>query len=378
MSSGELRIVPVKSRRELKEFVGLPYSLYKNDPHWIPPLFLERWDTLHPKKNPYYQHAEVQLFLAKRNGRLVGRISAQIDREYEKIHKERAGHFGFFESVRDPQVAAALLEAAEDFLKQKGATRSVGPFSFSINEESGLLIEGFDQPLMTMMPYNPPFYADLISHSGYLKAKDLFAWRYEVGQIPPDAAQVAEEVARYPGLTVRTVDMKNFKADLEKIIEIFNSAWSENWGFVPLTAAEVDKVARDLKLFIDPEGAFIAEVEGKPAAMVVAIPNLYELVAGLKGRLFPFGLFKLFYRIRRKRYRSGRLMLLGVKKEYRGTVLGGLSILLYSELHRRCLSKHIQWGELGWTLEDNKAVNAGIEFMGGRRYKRYRVYEKIL
>jgi hypothetical protein len=376
--NSELEIVPVRSRRDLKEFIQLPYRLYRNDPHWIPPLWVERYETLHPKKNPFYGHAEVKLFLARRKGSTVGRISAQIDREYEKFHKERVGHFGFFECENDPIVAQALLHAAEEFHRTHGVPRSLGPFSFSINEESGLLIDGFHEPLMTMMPYNPPYYATLLEGAGYRKAKDLYAWKYSVGEIPKDPAEVAESVAQYPGLKVRTLHPKNLREDLGKVMEIFNSAWSENWGFVPLTEAEIDKVAKDLKLFMDPEGAFLAEVDGRPAAMCIAVPNLYELIDGLKGRLFPFGLFKLLWRIKKKKYKSGRLMLLGVKKEYRGTILGGLSILLYVEIHKRGLQNRYEWGELSWTLEDNKGVNTGIEFMGGKRYKTYRIYEKNL
>jgi hypothetical protein len=198
-------------------------------------------------------------------------------------------------------------------------------------------------------------------------------------RFPAMRPEVAEEVARHPGLTVRTVDMKNFKEDLRKIIDIFNSAWSQNWGFVPFTPEEIEKVAKDLKMFIDPEGAFLAEVDGKPAAMCVAVPNLYEMIGDLNGRLFPFGIFKLLYRIRKRRYESGRLLLLGVKKEYRGTILGGLSILLYTEMLKRALEhNHVRWGELSWTLEDNAAINKGIEFMGGKKYKTYRIYEKEL
>jgi hypothetical protein len=378
MPYDDLEIIPVQSKREFKKFVELPYTLYRNDPHWIAPLFLERSETLHPKKNPFYQHAQVQLFLAQRNGKPVGRISAQIDNEYEKLYGERVGHFGFFESENDPEIAKALLKAAEEFLKQNEATRSVGPFSFSINEESGFLIEGFDQPLMTMMPYNFPYYASLIEGVGYKRIKDLYAWKYEIGQIPKDAEEIAQEVSKSPGLRIRTMDPKNFSADLKKIMEIFNSAWSNNWGFVPLTDAEVEKAAKDLKMFMDPGGAFLAEVEGIPVAMCVSIPNIYELIVGLNGKLFPFGIFKLLFRIKKKKYQSGRIMLLGVKKEYQRTLLGGLSILLYTEIHKRCIERGIKWGELSWTLEDNKAVNMGIEFMGGRIYKRYRIYEKQL
>ncbi|MFO1518608.1 MAG: hypothetical protein U1F57_02920 [bacterium] len=378
MLPSELKVIPVESKGDFKRFVRFPYQLYRNDPRWVPPLYLERKEVLSPKKNPYYLHAEVKLFLALRGSEVVGRISAQIDREYEKRHGERVGHFGFFECEDNSETAQALFFAAETFLKNGGAIRSQGPFSFSINEESGLMVEGFDQPFMTLMPYNPLYYARLVEGAGYLKAKDLYAWYYKAGAVPDDAVKLAEEVAQYPGLKLRSVEKKNFKQDLLKIIDIFNSAWSENWGFVPLTEAEVDKMAKDLQLFMDLNGAILAEVDGKPVGMCVAVPNLYDLIGDLKGKLFPFGIFKLLWRIKKKKYKSGRLLLLGIKKEHRKTILGGLSFLLYVEIHRRAHSLGYEWGELSWTLEDNKSINAGIEFMGGKRYKTYRIYEKSL
>lgn len=378
MQSSKIEIIPVQSKKEFKQFIQVPYDFYRNDPHWVPPLYLERSELLDPKKNPFFDHAKVMLFLAKKNNKIVGRVSAQVDEEYEKFHKEKIGHFGFFESQNDQNIAKALLEQAENFAKKLGAKRILGPFSLSINEESGMLIDGFDKPLMTMMPYNPPYYPSLIEEAGFKKAKDLFAWHYEVGDLPEAPLQIAHEVMKYPGLTVRPLSKKNFEQDVEKIMQVFNSAWSHNWGFVPLTSKEVKKSAKDLKLFMDPELAFIAEVNGDPAGICLAVPNLYELIKGLNGKLFPFGIFKLLWRVKRKKYKSARLMLLGVKKEYRGSILGGLSILLYIEIHKRGIKQGYDFGELSWTLEDNEKINAGIEFMGGKKYKTYRVYEKSL
>lgn len=375
MSHEDLEIIPVKSKKDFKEFVKFPYYLYKNDPHWIPPLYLERSEVLQAKKNPYYQHALVQLFLAKRNGKVVGRISAQIDFEYEKIYKKRLGQFGFFECENNTTTSHALFQAAEKFLIENGASEFQGPFNFSINEEVGLLVEGFQEPLMLMMPYNPPYYISLIENEAYKKVKDLYAWKYEIGQISEDASQIADKIRKHPGLNIRSVNMKDLKNELKKMIEIFNSAWSENWGFVPFTEAEINKMAKDMKMFADPEGILIVELDQQAIAMAVALPNIYDIISDLNGRLFPFGIFKLLYRIKKKHYKSGRLLLLGVKKEFRNTSLGGISILLYDELHKRS-RKAAKWGELSWTLEDNKAVNLGIEFMGGKRYKTYRIYEK--
>ncbi len=376
MSHAGLEIIPVKSKKSFKEFVKFPYELYKHDPHWIPPLFLERSEVLNPKKNPYYQHALVQLFLAKRNGKVVGRISAQIDFEYEKRYKTRLGQFGFFECENNFETSHALFQTAEKFLQENGATHIQGPFNFSINEEVGLLIEGYQEPLMLMMPYNPPYYVDLIEKEGYKKAKDLYAWKYEIGEVSKDAAQIAEQIKLYPGLSLRPINMQDLDNELKKIIEIFNSAWSENWGFVPFTEAEIKKMAKDMKMFADPEGILIVELEKMPIAMVVMLPNIYDMIYDLNGKLFPFGIFKLIYRLKKKSYSSGRMLLLGVKKEFRNTALGGLSILLYAESHQHGLKKGIRWGELSWTLEDNKAVNMGIEFMGGKKYKTFRIYEK--
>ncbi len=378
MRPTDLEIIPVTTRQDLKSFIKFPYSLYRNDPHWIPSLYWERRETIHPKKNPFYQHAAVQLFLAKRAGRPVGRLSAHIDHEYLKRYGNQVGSFGFFDSENDPKIAQALFHSAEEFFQSHKVSLVRGPFNFSINEECGLLIQGFDQPLMTMMPYNPPYYADLLEGVGYRKAKDLFAWKYEIGKIPEDPEDIANVLSKQPGLIVRKLEKKNLDRDLDTIMEIFNSAWSDNWSFVPLTPAEAKKAAKDLKLFMDPEIAFIAEVDGQPAAMCVSVPNFYEIIRGTGGRMFPFGFLKILWRIKRKKYRSGRLMLFGLKKEYRTGNWSGLSILLYVKIHRYAQQRGYKFAELSWTLEDNIAVNAGIEFMGGKHYKTMRIYEKKL
>lgn len=378
MPPADLRILPVQSKKQFREFLRLPYRLYRNDPHWIPPLYFERREALHPKKNPFYQHAEVQLFLAYKHNIPVGRISAQVDLEYEKFHGERVGHFGFFESENDFKTASALFAAAENFLNNKNATRSQGPFNFSINQESGLLVEGFDQPLMIMTPYNPPYYEDLLLGAGYQKAKDLYAWWYQAGNIPEGPTQIAEEVAKVPGLTVRGLEKKHIKRDLPKMMEVFNSAWSQNWGFVPLTEAEISQAARELKLLVDPSVAFLGELHGEPAGICLSVPNIYELIHDFRGRLFPINFLKLLWRIKKRKYKSARLMLLGVKKEFRGSALGGLSVLLYQQVAQRGYKAGFVGGELSWTLEDNVKINAGIEFMGGKKIKTFRIYEKRL
>jgi hypothetical protein len=371
-----ITIRPVKGRSDLKKFILLPWKIYKNDPVWVPPLIADRKQILNKKKNPFFEHAEAEYFLAECDGEVVGRITAQIDRLHNETHKEKTGFFGFFESIDDQQVANALLDQAASWLKARGMTEIRGPFSFSINEESGALLTGFEHPPVILMAHTPPYYLTLLEAWGLKKAKDLLCWNYDVLKpIPEEPLKVAEEVWKFPGLKVREVDVKNKKKEIEVILDIFNSSWSKNWGFVPATPKEVEKTIKDLSLIIDPFMALIAEVDGNPVAICVVVPNINEAIRDLNGRLFPFGIFKLLYRIKRKKTTTGRLMLLGVKKEYRH-VMGGLSVLLNTEIHRRGKIAGYKTCELSWTLEDNDRVNMGIEFMGGRVYKTYRVYQK--
>ena len=368
----------VRTRREKRDFLHLPWKIYKEDPHWIPPLLMDQKRLLHPKKNPYFQHAQAELFVAYRDQKPVGRISAQVDKLFLEKHKAPIGFFGFFESIDDPLVAGTLIDKASQWLLHQGMKTMHGPFSFSINEVSGLLIKGYDSPPQFLMAYNPPYYEGLLEKWGLKKVKDLYAWYYEVGEVLEPAVQIADAVREYPGLKIRTMDMHNMERDLHIVMDVFNSAWSDNWGFVPLTEEEIRHAARDLKKIIDPEVCLIAEVDGKPAGIVFSLPNLNDLIKDLNGRLFPFNLFRLLYRLKFRPPRNGRLAMLGIKKEYRGGVLGGLSILLYVEIHKRGKERGYTVGELSWTLEDNKKVNEGIRFMGGTHYKTYRIYEKQL
>lgn len=367
---------PVRTRSDLKQFIRLPWDIYQEDPAWVPPLILDRKQTLDRKKNPFFEHAEAEYFLAEKNGRVVGRVSAHIDRLHNETHRDKTGFFGFFESTDDDAVAKALLDASSEWLLQKGMTALRGPCSFSLNE-GGLLIDGFEHPPQILMGHNPSYYPELLERWGLKKIKDLYCWRYDAtSPIPEPAMEIAREVAKYPGLVVRSVNPKKIKEDVKILMEVFNSAWSQNWGFVPLTEKEIQKAAQEFNLILDPEVSFIAEVNGDPAGICVALPNINEAIADLNGRLFPFGIFKLLYRIKTRKIRTGRLMLLGIKKEYRSSILGGLSVLLYTEIHRRGKERGYTSGELSWTLEDNVKVNTGIEFMGAERYKTYRVYEK--
>jgi hypothetical protein len=373
-------IRPVSSSSDLKKFIRLPWKIYKNDPAWTPPLLMERKEFLDPKKNPFFEHAEVALFLAEKDGEPVGRISAQVDHLHNETHKERTGFFGLFECIDDPDVASALLNNAGGWLKTRGMDRIRGPFSFSINEEVGIVVKGRENPPFVLMAHSAPYYEKLLEGWGLKKLKDFYCWRYDSSRPVPEAAmQLAEEARKYPGLTIREVNPKTLEQDVRILIDVFNSAWSKNWGFVPLTENEIKKAAKDFKLLLEPKLALIAEVNGVPAAISLALPNLNEAIKDLNGRLFPCGLPTLLYRIKRKKIRSARLILLGIKKEFRKDELGaGLSVLLYVEKHRRSQELGHWGGELSWTLEDNQKINFGIEMMGGEHYKTYRVYEKSL
>jgi len=370
----------IESKSDRRRFVNVPWTVHANDRAWVPPLKQDVLDTLNPRKNPFFEHGEAALFLAERNGDAVGRITAHTNRLHNEYHKDKTGFFGFFESVDDEAVSKSLMSTAEEWLRRKGCDKVLGPESFSTNEEVGVVVEDREGPPMILCPQNPAYYPRLIEQAGYEKAKDLYGWYYEVGEIPEEARKIAHAVEAYPGLTVRQADPKHMERDIHIVREIFNSAWSQNWGYVPWTDAEVEHGAKQMKMIIAPEITAIAEVEGKPAGFMVALPNLNETIKDFNGRLFPTGLLKLIWRLKlgRKRPRSARLLLLGVKPEYRGGALGGLSVLLYVFAHRGGEKIGIEFGELGWTLEDNEKINAGIQFMGGRIGKVYRVYGKDL
>jgi hypothetical protein len=378
----KVEILPVASRRDLDDFIGLPSRLYgSGHPGFVQPLRFERREALTPGKNPFFEHAEAQLFLARRNGQPVGRISAQIDRLYLERYRDATGHFGFIDAIDDPAVFRDLLATAEAWLKSKGMKRAVGPFNFSTNEEIGLLIDGFDAAPVMMMPYSPPFAAAHVEAAGYAKIKDVIAYDYDVTR----SFEIRHEaILRRAGLdpsllAVRYVEMKHFKRDLGIILDIFNDAWSDNWGYVPLTSAEIAHAAKSMKSVVDPNLVVIASVNGEPAAMIVCLPNIYEAIAGLDGRLLPFGWAKLLWRLKVSRLKSGRVLLFGLRKEYQRSVLGSAIILLVLEgLRQGAKTTNATRCELSWILEDNFAMRKIIEKVGGRAYKTYRIYEKAI
>ncbi len=346
-------------------------------PGYIAPLAMEVKDRLTPGKNPFWEHGEGVLMTAWKDGELVGRISAQIDHEHQRRYQDDVGFFGFFDTIDDQEVASALLDAAHHWLAQRGMKSMRGPLSLNMNEETGLLIDGFDEPPALMMGHAREYQQRLAEGAGLEKAKDLLAWKYLTEEPPKRAQRAWEQMQADPTVRFRSVNTKDMRRELDMILEIFNDAWSENWGFVPATEAEVAKMAEDMKLLIDPNIAFFAEINGVPAGMVVALPNITEAIRDIDGKLFPFGWAKLVYRLKWQRLKSARLMLLGIKKEFRGVKrYGALSTAMYAELAHRGTAAGYEWAELGWTLEDNRPINLGIKAMRAKVYKTYRVYER--
>lgn len=364
----------------IKEFVDFHHELFRKDPAWIAPLNMEVTERLTPGKNPFFEHAEAVLFTAHRAGKMVGRISAQIDHEHLRIHDDGAGFFGFFETIDDQTVADALLAAAETWLTERGMKVMRGPYSLSINEEVGTLVEGFEHPPVMMMPHARTYQGALAEGYGLEKAKDVLAWSYDVTQeMPPRAKRAWQAMEDLPEFEFRSVNTSKMREELDIILDIFNDAWKENYGFVPATEAEVRKMAQDMRLIIDDRFAFFAMVDGREVGMCVALPNMNEAARDLDGKLFPFGFAKLLWRLKVKRPRTARLMLLGIRTEMRGQKrYMPMAMAIIAEVARRGQLYGMDWAELGWTLEDNRRINAAIRSVNGKVYKRYRIFEKAL
>jgi hypothetical protein len=361
------------------DFLDVVDYIYRGDPAYVRPLDMELKDRLNPTKNPFFEHGEGAVFCAYRNGFAVGRCTATIDREHLERYKDGTGFFGFLDTIDDEEVSHALLSRAEAWLRAKGMKRVRGPLSLNVNEEMGCLVDGFDTPPYIMMPHHRPYQAGLIEKAGYAKAKDVYAWRYHVGELNNRVKRAREEMKALPEITHRQASMKNLDKDVELLVDVFNDAWSDNWGFVPFTPNEVRKMAADFKLLLMPDLTVICSISGEPAAVALAIPNLNEIVRDFDGKLFPLGLPKLLWRLKVRGPKSARLILLGIRKKYRNMrKYAPLSAFMYAEMNDGAKKLGIEEGELGWTLEDNGRVNAGITMMGAKLYKTYRVFEKAL
>lgn len=371
-----LEIVPVQTRAEMNRFIRLPNRLHEHDPNYVTPLMLERREAFSADKNPFFQHAEVQFWLARRDGRDVGRISAQVDR---LVSDPSVGHFGLIAAEPDPEIFSALFATAEQWLRQRGRTRVLGPFNLSINEETGLLIDGFDRPPMLLMGHDLAYVAAQVEGQGYAKVKDVIAYLYDIQHDLPAAARSLIDRPLPPGLSVRKLDLRRYREEIATITEVFNDAWAGNWGFVPLTDAEIEHMAKALKPLLDPSLVAIAEMRGEAVGFGVSLPNLNEVIADMNGRLLPLNWIKLLWRLKVRGTRSGRVPLMGVRRSCAGNVAGALApFLIIDAMRKGATERGMRHVELSWILEDNLPMRRINESLGGIPYKTYRIYGKTL
>jgi hypothetical protein len=371
------RVVKVEGRSAVNDFIRLPWSLYTDDPMWVPPLLLERRMHLSPK-NPYFDHAKFCCWLAYRDNKAVGRISAQIDRLHIDRYRDATGFFGMVEAEDDMLTFQALLDTAENWLRRQGMRRICGPFNLSINQELGLLVDGFDTPPSMMMGHARPYYAARMQDNGYRKEKDLLAYLINSNFKITEAAKTIR-ARKKEQIHIRNLDKSNFVKELEIIRDIFNDAWSNNWHFVPFTNAEFEHLGKDLKMLADEQLVKIAEIDGNPVAFIVVLPNINEVIQDLNGRLFPLGWLKLLWRLKIKYPRSARIPLMGVRRRYHGSTMGAaLAFGVIGDAQQPAIDRGIKEVELSWILEDNMGMRNIIESIGGRVYKTYRMYSKDL
>jgi hypothetical protein len=365
--------------KPIDDFLNVVDYIFQGDPKYVRPLDMELRDRLHPRKNPFFEHGQAAIFCAYRNGWCVGRVTAQIDRGHLERYHDATGFFGFLDTVDDEEVARALLGRAEGWLRARGMKIVRGPLSLNMNEEIGCLVEGFDQPSYILTPQHRSYQGALIERAGYSKAKDVYAWTYSVGEPNARVKRGHDEIRSLPEVSHRTLSMKTLQKDIEFFVEVYNDSIGENWGYVPFTRREVQKMAADFKLLLTPEITCIVSIDGEPAAVALALPNINELASDLHGKLLPVGLPKLLWRLKVEGPKSARLIFLGIRKKWRmSRKYAGLSAFMYAEMNEGGRRLGMRGGELGWTLEDNGRVNAGIQLMGGRVYKRFRIYEKEL
>jgi hypothetical protein len=370
-----VEISPVRGWRDLRAFVELPYRLHAGTP-WVPPLKLERYLFLARKLNPYFTHGGAEYFLARREGRVVGRITAQIDHAFNEFHHSRSGMFGFLEFEEDQDALDALLSAAEAWLRERGCERMLGPMDFQLNDESGVLIEGFERPPLIRQPWHPPYYQQRCEAAGLTKAMDLFGYWLDVAdrsKVLPILPQIAERARTKYGITIRKMSRRHLRRDMDEFAKVYNAAWSTNWGFVPYSKKDLDELARTYQLVYSRDWFMVAEIDGETVAMAISIPDINQVLKKMKGRLLPFG---WWHYLNRGRIMDGvRVGFLGVMPEQQHT---GAAALLYMEHYDMAEKTPQKWGEPSFILESNTSMNRGLEAMGATLIKRYRVYERVL
>jgi GNAT superfamily N-acetyltransferase len=374
--AGPVEIVEARTRSEKSAFIKFPWTIYKNDPAWVPPLILERREFLDRRRHPFYRHGDAGLFLARREGKVVGRIAASDDPNYNAEHGSNVGCFGLFECIDDQSVANALLEAAAGWLKSKGRDEILGPIDYSTNYVCALLVDGFEHPPMVLTAHNPPYYARLIERAGFAKAKDWYAWWIEDSDFAfRRLKRIAARFEKGRGVVLRPGNLQEIEAESERLRSVYNRAWEKNWGFVPFTKAEFDHLRKELRPILIPEFVWLAEADGKAVGFSLAVPNINEVFKKMNGRLttfgLPIGLAKLLYY--KSRLKSARLVALGVIPEFRG--LGVAEMLVLKAVENVMINRQMP-GELSMTLENNVLINRLIEAVGGRRYKTYRIYQR--
>lgn len=374
-----VEIVHVTDKATLRRFIRVPFLVHKDDRAWVPPLLMERKQAFSPSDNEFLRRAEVRFWIARRDGREVGRISAQIDPIAQNGRTSPVGHFGCLSAIDDPDVFAALLEVAENFLKSRGVQHVQGPFTLSINEEMGLLVDGFDTPPMLLMGHDPVYAAARLDELGYEKEKDVYAYLLDTAAPLSRSARGMLERPLASSVKMRRLNFADYDNEIRRIVDIYNDAWSGNWGFVPLTEAETDEMAKRMRVLLNDRLVWFAEADGEAAAFIVALPNINEAIRDLNGHLFPIGWAKLLWRLKVKGLTSARVPLMGVRRRLAGTVIGAaLPLQLIGSIWPASAELGLRWYELSWILEDNLPMRRILERLGARAYKTYRIYGKAL
>jgi GNAT superfamily N-acetyltransferase len=361
----------------IKEFIDFPHDLYNGDPNYVAEIYLAMKDHHNPKRNPYFKHSAVQYWIAKKDGKIAGRICASINNKYNEFHKSNVGFFGFFDAINDPEIAKALIDEAEKYCRAQGAARILGPANFTTNDTATMLVEGFDSPPVIQMAYNFPYYQKLVEDLGYQKEMDLFAYYIPTSTVNDKSMRLSnmlKERLKTKGITFRNIDKSKWKSEVEAIRENYKKAWENNWGFVPPTNEEFDFIAEGLKLVVDERFALVAEQEGKMIGFAVALPNINEIMINSKrGRLLPFHIFNLLFK--KSKTKIVRVILLGVIESHRKL---GIEGVFYGHLIEQAKKANMVAGEASWILENNQMMNQGARNLGGEPYKRYRIYSKNL
>lgn len=378
ISESLVKIRKVESEQDRMTFIRLPWEIYKHDKYWVPPLIFDVRKNLDPKKNPFFKHAEMSLYLAEDSGKVIGRIAAIKNDNHNNFHKDKAGFFGFFETIDDNEVADLLLDTACQWCKDRGLDEIRGPVNPSTNDECALLVDGFDSSPVFLMTYNPPHYSEKIEGFGFEKAKDMFAYRIpsEVikdRKVMDKLERMARMIKQRSDVVTRKINMKKFESEVRKVEEVYNSAWENNWGFIPITTAEFDYMAESLKMVVDPNMVIFAEVNGKPAGFSLSLPDFNQVLKKMNGRLLPFGFIRLL--LNKRKIDWLRVIIMGVKPEYQKK---GIDSVFYLETIKGGNEGGYGGAEISWVLEDNMAMRQTAEKLGAKIYKTYRIYNKHL